>query len=108
MTAGRRTPPSRKRNPTWSSSTTLPEIDGLDVLKKIKRKDPNATVVSITGEGSEDVAVQAMKAGASDYITKPLSPPDLVHVANKLIREHEILLENIRLKNRGDASRTTW
>lgn len=81
----------------------MPEIDGLDVLKKIKRKDPNATVVFITGEGSEDVAVQAMKAGASDYITKPLSPPDLVHVANKLIREHEILLENIRLKNRGDA-----
>jgi PAS domain S-box-containing protein len=81
----------------------MPEIDGLGVLKKIKHKDPNAFVVFITGEGSEDVAVQAMKAGASDYITKPLSPPDLVHVANKLIREHEILLENIRLKNRGDA-----
>ncbi len=81
----------------------MPELDGLDVLKKIKEKDPNAFVVFITGEGSEDVAVQAMKAGASDYITKPLSPPDLVHVANKLIREHEILLENIRLKSRGDA-----
>ena len=83
----------------------MPEIDGLSVLKKIKHRDPNAFVVFITGEGSEDVAVQAMKAGASDYITKPLSPPDLVHVAKKLIREHEIQLENIRLKSRGDAYR---
>ncbi|MFY9397286.1 MAG: response regulator [Desulfomonilia bacterium] len=81
----------------------MPEIDGLDVLRMIKQKDPNSFVVFITGEGSEDIAVQAMKAGASDYISKPLSPPDLVHVANKLIREREILLENIRLKSRGDA-----
>ena len=81
----------------------MPRGDGLDVLKKIRKKQPDALVVFITGEGSEDVAVQAMKSGASDYVTKPISLPDLVNIAGKLIREHEILQENIRLKERGDS-----
>jgi PAS domain S-box-containing protein len=81
----------------------MPEIDGLDVLKEIKKKAQGALVVFITGQGSEDVAVKAMKAGASDYITKPISLPDLVHISKKLIREHEILLHNTRLKERGDT-----
>ncbi|MBN2297373.1 MAG: response regulator [Deltaproteobacteria bacterium] len=81
----------------------MPEMDGIDSLVEIKKIDENATVVFITGEGSEDVAVKAMKAGANDYITKPISLTELVHITGKLIKEHEILLENIRLKTRGDA-----
>ncbi len=81
----------------------MPEIDGLDVLKEIKQRYKDALVVFITGQGSEDIAVKAMKAGASDYITKPISLPDLVHVSNKLIREHEYMLENIQLKERVDT-----
>jgi PAS domain S-box-containing protein len=81
----------------------MPKMDGIDTLIEIKKRDENALVVFITGEGSEDVAVKAMKAGADDYIIKPISLSDLVHISNKLIKEHEILLENIRLKARGDA-----
>lgn len=81
----------------------MPGKDGMDVLKEIKAKDPNAPVVFITGEGSEDVAVQAMKAGADDYISKPISMPEMVQLANKLIRDHEILMETLRLRDRGDA-----
>jgi PAS domain S-box-containing protein len=81
----------------------MPQADGLEVLKKIKKKQPDTMVVFVTGEGSEDVAVKAMKAGASDYITKPISLPDLVNIAGKLIREHEIIQENARLKERGDS-----
>jgi PAS domain S-box-containing protein len=81
----------------------MPEVDGLDVLKKIRKKQPDALVVFVTGEGSEDVAVKAMKSGASDYITKPISLPDFVNMAGKLIREHEIIQENARLKERGDS-----
>ncbi|HOO38040.1 MAG TPA: response regulator [Deltaproteobacteria bacterium] len=81
----------------------MPHMDGIDALKEIKKKDEHAAVVFITGEGSEDIAVKAMKAGANDYISKPISLPDLVHIANKLVRDHEILMENIRLKARGDA-----
>ncbi len=81
----------------------MPEIDGLGVLEDIKKTDPQALIVFMTGQGSEDVAVKAMKAGATDYITKPVNVSDLVQMATKLIKEHEILLENIRLKERGDT-----
>lgn len=81
----------------------MPRLDGIDVLKEIKAHDPHAFVVFMTGEGSEDVAVAAMKAGAEDYITKPVSFPELIGLTNKLIKEHDMLLENIRLKARGDA-----
>jgi len=83
----------------------MPEMDGVDVLEEIMSVDPDALVVFITGEGSEDTAVQAMKAGAKDYITKPFSMQYVVHTARKFIREHELMLENIRLKARGDAYR---
>ncbi len=81
----------------------MPEMDGIDVLKKVKKIDPNALVIFITGEGSEGVAVKAMKAGADDYLIKPLSFPDMLQTVNKLIKEHDIMLENLRLKARGDA-----
>lgn len=81
----------------------MPEMDGIDVLREIKRMDANAPVIFITGEGSEDVAVQAMKAGADDYISKPISFPDMLQTVNKLLRDHDIKLENLRLKERGDA-----
>jgi len=48
----------------------LPGHDGLDTLKSIKNVDRYASVVMLTGQGSEDVAVAAMKAGASDYVIK--------------------------------------
>lgn len=81
----------------------MPGMDGIDVLRSIKEHDPTALVVFMTGEGSEDVAVQAMKAEADDYITKPISYPELLQLTNNLIRDHDIMLENLRLKERGDA-----
>jgi PAS domain S-box-containing protein len=81
----------------------MPKMDGVDVLEEIVTIDPDALVVFITGEGSEDTAVQAMKAGAKDYVTKPFSMQYLVHIAKKLINDHELQLENIRLRARGDA-----
>src|SRR5512137_654695 len=56
----------------------MPKMDGVDALEEIRTIDPNALVVLITGEGTEDIAVQAMKAGAADYITKPFSMQYLV------------------------------
>ncbi|MFW9992262.1 MAG: response regulator [Candidatus Odinarchaeota archaeon] len=49
----------------------LPEIDGMTVLKELKKSLPTVSVVMMTAFGSEDTAVDAMKQGASDYITKP-------------------------------------
>ncbi len=81
----------------------MPAKDGLDVLREIKSRDPDVPVVVITGEGSEDVAVKAMKAGADDYITKPFAVSTVIGLAEKLIKEHDLRLENIRLKEKVDA-----
>jgi len=81
----------------------MPKMDGVDVLEEIMCVDPDALVVFITGEGSEDTAVQAMKAGAKDYVTKPFSMQYLVHIAKKLIQDNALMRENIRLRARGDA-----
>jgi len=56
----------------------LDEVDGLEVLAEVKEKSPETEVILLTGFGSVDTAVEAMKAGAYDYLTKPVDPDDLV------------------------------
>jgi two-component system, NtrC family, response regulator AtoC len=51
----------------------LPGANGLEVLAQIKARDPKAVVVMLTGHGGVDIAVQAMKAGAADYLSKPMA-----------------------------------
>jgi two-component system response regulator AtoC len=57
----------------------MPNMDGLQLLKKIKTDDSRAIIIMITGYGTVDSAVESMKLGAFDYITKPLKD-DLVHL----------------------------
>jgi len=61
----------------------MPGVDGLQVLEEIKRTSPDSAVVVMTAYGTIDSAVQAMKQGAFDYITKPLSPEVIEIVAEK-------------------------
>ena len=70
----------------------MPEVDGLIVLRDIKRQKPALPVSIITGYGSVRSAVQAMKLGASDYIEKPFSPDELVRSVRNAIdhaQKHE-------------------
>jgi len=63
----------------------MPGMDGLDVLKSIKAKDHRIGVIAITAYASVDNAVEAMKLGASDYITKPFPPERLESSIGKII-----------------------
>ncbi|MCK7468189.1 MAG: response regulator [Desulfosudis oleivorans] len=54
----------------------MPVMTGMELLKKSKKEKPESRWIVITAFGSIDNAVEAMKAGASDYLTKPLSNPD--------------------------------
>lgn len=66
----------------------FPEISGLDILKEIVEKDYDIPVIMITGHGSEKVAVEAMKAGAIDYIVKSEDGfQSLPSVAKKAIKK---------------------
>jgi DNA-binding NtrC family response regulator len=63
----------------------MPKVDGLIVLRDIKRQKPALPVTIITGYGSVRSAVQAMKLGAADYIEKPFLPDELVRSVKKAI-----------------------
>ncbi len=74
-------------------------MDGLMVLKSIKERSPETLVIIITAFGTVDVAVEAMKAGAHDYITKPFNRDELKLTVRKALQFSGLAQENKRLKN---------
>ncbi len=65
----------------------LPGLNGLQLLDRIRARDRNAKVVMVTGFGSERVAVDAMKSGADDYLTKPLELGKLRETLDRLLKD---------------------
>jgi two-component system response regulator AtoC len=80
------------------SDVMLPDMNGLDILKKIKKRDPNAVVIIITAYGTIKDAVEALKLGAFDYITKPFALEELTLITNRALEVKELRDENIRLR----------
>ncbi|HHB75006.1 MAG TPA: sigma-54-dependent Fis family transcriptional regulator, partial [Desulfobulbus sp.] len=78
----------------------MPEIHGLELLKQMNSIDKNLTVIMMTGYGSIEVAVQAMKSGAYDFITKPFDKTILFRAVGKGIEHNHLLRENIKLRER--------
>lgn len=76
----------------------LPGVDGLGVLRSVKATSPDAGVIVITAFADVKTAVEAMKEGAYDYISKPFEPEELLIVIDRFIKHRGLLLENIRLK----------
>ena len=83
----------------------LPGIDGLELLLRIHAIDPGIKTIMATGQGSEQVAVDAMKAGAYDYLTKPLVLGKLKMVLDKIIGEARVSqeLDYYRKKEAGEG-----
>lgn len=75
----------------------MPEINGLEALKEIRQRFPETFVIMFTGKGSEEVAVELMKAGASDYVLKPFSNAKLVECIDSVLRIRSIELRNQEL-----------
>ncbi|MGB9618004.1 MAG: sigma-54-dependent transcriptional regulator, partial [Desulfomonilaceae bacterium] len=63
----------------------IPGIDGMQTLKAIKRIDPDCAVVMMSGHGTIETAVKAIKLGATDYLEKPLNLEDVLHIVDKAI-----------------------
>ena len=76
----------------------MPGMDGLTLLGKVKEKYPDTEVMIITGFGSIDSAVEAMKRGAADYITKPFNLDELLLKVGKIQEKKSIERENIALR----------
>ncbi len=72
----------------------MPKVNGLDALKEIRKRFPETYVIMFTGKGSEEVAVELMKSGASDYVLKPFSNAKLVERIENVLRIRSIELHN--------------
>ncbi len=75
----------------------MPKVNGLDALKEIQSRFPETYVIMFTGKGSEEVAVELMKAGAADYILKPFSNAKLVERIENVLHIRAIELRNRKL-----------
>ncbi|MBC7383793.1 MAG: sigma-54-dependent Fis family transcriptional regulator [Bacteroidia bacterium] len=73
------------------SDFRLGNTDGKDILEKVKQKDPTSQVIIITGYSDIKVAVDVIKLGAFDYITKPLLPDEILLLLNKALHKKEEL-----------------
>ncbi len=76
----------------------MPDLDGLETLKKIKSVDSDCEVIIITGYGSIPTAVEAMKAGAFHFLSKPFAPDDLRTVISRALEKRRLNLENLYLR----------
>ncbi|MBI5789400.1 MAG: sigma-54-dependent Fis family transcriptional regulator [Candidatus Schekmanbacteria bacterium] len=78
----------------------MPGIDGLELLKSTRVLSPETAIILMTGYGSIETAVKAMKDGAYDFITKPIDLDKLSAIVEKSLMSQRLLLENIYLKEK--------
>ena len=64
---------------------TMPEMDGLEALKEIRKLDPGARVAMVTAMGQQAIVMEALRAGAKDFILKPFQPDRVLGALQKLL-----------------------
>src|SRR5215208_2205165 len=84
----------------------LPRMDGLATLARMRERDCDAEVVIISGHGSVEAAVRAIKMGAFDFVEKPLSLDKTVLVVRNALRQRRLQAENEALRAKVDAQHT--
>lgn len=80
----------------------MPKMNGLELLGKVKEIDPECIIIIITAYASVPSAVQALKNGAFDYVTKPIDPDELSHLIKNAIKQKSLKQENVALKTSID------
>jgi DNA-binding NtrC family response regulator len=80
------------------SDMAMPGLTGLDLLQRIKELSPDCEVLLLTGEATVETAVQAMKFGAYDYLSKPFPLPELEALIQKAYERRQLNKENTQLK----------
>src|SRR6516165_9313580 len=77
----------------------LPGLSGMELLKRVRLEHPETAVIVITAYGTVQTAVEAMKAGAYDYITKPVHPYELKALVKRSLDHHQLLEEVQQLRS---------
>ena len=89
------------------SDIRMAGMDGLELLKVCKSISPYTEVIMITGYASVDTAVDSMKQGAYDYITKPFKKADILKAVGKAIEKQILTMDNVKMKERIEAIEST-
>jgi DNA-binding NtrC family response regulator len=76
----------------------MPGMDGIELQNRIKQIDKNIVTIIITAYAAVDTAIQALKDGAFDYVTKPIDPDDLSRLIRNAIDKRRLVTENIQLR----------
>jgi putative nucleotidyltransferase with HDIG domain len=80
------------------SDLKMPRMGGLDLLKEVARTHPDTLTVIMTGFGTVETAIDAMKRGAYDYILKPFKVEEVVHIVQRGLEKRRLTAENLRLR----------
>jgi DNA-binding NtrC family response regulator len=80
------------------SDIRMPKMDGIEFLKKVKCENDSIIVVMMTAFGSIESAVQSLKLGAYDYVTKPFDEERLVHILRKALEHHRLEMKTLDLE----------
>ena len=75
----------------------MPDITGLDVAQTIKQINPDITCVTMTGFGTMDLAIEALKLGVDEFIVKPFGPDELIMAVSKALEKKRLERENAKL-----------
>jgi two-component system chemotaxis response regulator CheY len=65
---------------------TMPEMEGTEALKKIRSQHPSAKIIMCSAMGQQHIVVQAIQAGAKDFIVKPFHPDRVIEAINRVIQ----------------------
>jgi DNA-binding NtrC family response regulator len=76
----------------------MPGMDGIELQHRIKQIDQNIVTIIITAYAAVDTAIQALKDGAFDYVTKPIDPDDLSRLIRNAVEKRRLVTENIQLR----------
>lgn len=82
------------------SDVIMPGLSGIELLQTLKAGNPSRSVILITAQGSVDMAVEAMKEGAADFVTKPLDYPKLKATLEAAQREMQLRRESLKLASK--------
>ncbi|MBN2364619.1 MAG: sigma-54-dependent Fis family transcriptional regulator [Calditrichaeota bacterium] len=78
----------------------MPGMDGITLQKRIKEIDSDVVIIIMTAYASVETAVEALKLGAFDYVTKPFDPDDLTRLVRNALKQKDLADENIQLKEK--------
>jgi DNA-binding NtrC family response regulator len=84
----------------------MPGIDGMELQRRIRKIDSELVVIMITAYASVETAVQALKEGAFDYVTKPIDPDELSRMVRRAAEQRSLRSENVQLRHKIDQLST--